>query len=240
MMKIFRIGVPVMIACAGVFSLQAQTADEIINKHVDAIGGKEVLAKVNSIYMEGNASAMGTDFPTNTTILAGKGFKTVTSVNGSEIIQCFTDTSGWSLNPMTGQATATALPPEMVEKGKSALQIGGELVNFKEKGFTDSLLGREDYNGVSAYKVKLTEPGVEIVYLFDPNTYYTLKTDTKASMNGQDITSTTKYSDYKKTDIGYVVPTTLGVNNAGYDITITYNKVEVNKAVDPAIFVMPK
>lgn len=239
-MKIFQIGLPVIVACISAISLQAQTADDIINKHVDAIGGKDVLSKVNSIYFEGSANAMGTDYPTTTTILSGKGFKTVTSVNGSDIIQCFTDTSGWSLNPMMGQASATPLPPDMVKKGKSALDIGGELVNFREKGFTDSLLGREDYNGVSAYKVKLSGPGTEIVYLFDPNTYYTLQTDTKATMGGQDITSVTKYSDYKKTDIGYVVPTTLGVNNAGYDVTITYTKVEVNKEVDPKIFEMPK
>ena len=240
MTKIFRVGLPVVVACAGVFSLQAQTADEIINKHVDAIGGREVLAKVNSLYMEGNANAAGNDFPTNTTVLAGKGFKTVTTVNGSEIIQCFTPTSGWSLNPMTGQTSATALPPEMVEKGKSALDIGGELVNFKEKGYTDSLLGREDFNGVSAYKVKLTQPGAEVVYFFDPNSYYILKTETKASIGGQDIVSTTKYSDYKKTDIGFVVPTTLTVNNGAVDVTISYDKVEVNKDVDEKIFEMPK
>ena len=96
------------------------------------------------------------------------------------------------------------------------------------------------YGGVSAYKVKLSQPGIEIVYLFDPNTYYTLKTDTKVNMSGQDVTSTTKYSDFKKTDIGYVVPTTLSVNNGAYDVTISYTKVEVNKEVDEKIFEIPK
>jgi len=239
-MKLFRVGLTVMIACISAISLQAQTADDIINKHLDAIGGKDVLSKVKSVYFEGTANAMGADYPTTTTILAGKGFKTVTTVNGSDIIQCFTDSSGWSLNPMSGQTAATTLPPDMVKKGKAALDIGGELVNFRSKGFADSLLGREDYGGVSAYKVKLSEPGTEIVYLFDPNTYYTLKTDTKVNVSGQDIASVTKYSDFKKTDIGYVVPTTLTVNNAGYDVTITYTKVEVNKEVDPKIFEMPK
>ncbi len=239
-MKIFRVGLPVMMACLGAFSLQAQTADDIINKHIDAIGGKDVFSKVKSVYFEGTANAMGADYPTTTTILAGKGFKTVTSVNGSDIVQCFTDTGGWSLNPLAGQSAATPLPPDMVKKGKSSLDIGGELVNFREKGFSDSLLGREDYDGVNAYKVKLSQPGIEVVYLFDPTTYYTLKTDTKVSMDGQDITSITKYSGFKKTDIGYVVPTTLSVNNGNYDVTISYTKVEINKEVDPKIFEMPR
>src|SRR5674476_1174766 len=113
-MKLFRAGLTVMIAFISAISLQAQTADDIINKHVDAIGGKDVLSKVKSIYFEGTANAMGADYPTTTTILAGKGFKTVTTVNGSDIIQCFTDSSGWSLNPMSGQTEATTLPPDMV------------------------------------------------------------------------------------------------------------------------------
>src|SRR5674476_1385359 len=100
-MKLFRAGLTVMIAFISAISLQAQTADDIINKHVDAIGGKDVLSKVKSIYFEGTANAMGADYPTTTTILAGKGFKTVTTVNGSDIIQCFTDSSGWSLNPVS-------------------------------------------------------------------------------------------------------------------------------------------
>jgi outer membrane lipoprotein-sorting protein len=239
-MKFFRIVLAVMIACISAISLQAQTADDIINKHIDAIGGKDVLAKVKSLYFEGTASAMGNDYPMTTTILAGKGFRTVTSVNGSDIIQCFTDTSGWSINPMTGQADATAMPADIVKKGKLSLDIGGELVNFRSKGFSDSLLGREDFSGVSAYKVQLSQPGIDITYLFDPNTYYILETESKVNVGGQDVTSTTKYSDFKKTDVGFVVPTTLTVTNGGYDVTISYTKWEVNKEVDPGIFKMPK
>jgi hypothetical protein len=238
-MKIIRSILFIMIACITTFSLCAQTADEIISKHIDAIGGNDVLAKVKSIYFEGSANAMGADYPTTTTILAGKGFKTVTTVNGSDIIQCFTDTSGWTINPLAGQTKAVALPAELVKKGKSSLDIGNELVNFKEKGFSDTLLDRETYSGVSAYKVKLSQPGIEIIYLFDPTTYYTLKTDSKVAVGGQDVTSITKYLDYKKTDVGYVVPTTLAVTNNGYDVTVTYTKVEINKDVDPQIFMMP-
>ncbi len=239
-MKILSSVISIMIACITTSSLFAQTADEIISKHIDAIGGNDILAKVKSVYYEGTANVMGADYPTNTTILAGKGFKTITNVNGSDIIQCFTDTSGWTINPLAGQTEAVALPAELVKKGKSSLDIGNELVNYKEKGFTDTLLESETYDGVNAYKVKMSQPGIEIIYLFDPKTYYTLKTDSKVRVGDQDVTSTTKFSDFRKTDIGYVVPTTLGVTNNGYDVTITYTKVEVNNDIDPKIFLMPK
>jgi len=239
-MKLLRFGVIAIITFINVSTIQAQTADEIINKYIDAIGGKDVLTKIKSVYFEGTATAMGTDYPTKTTILAGKGIKTETDVNGSDVIQCITDTSGWSVNPMAGQAAPTALPAEVVKKGQSALNIGGDLFNFKDKGFTDSLAGRETYQNVNAYKIKLSQPGVEVVYLIDPTTYYILKKDSKFSADGNDIPNTITYSDYRKTDIGYVVPYTLGVTNMGYDVTINYTKVEVNKDVDPNIFAMPK
>ena len=239
-MKCLRFGFFTLALFLSASSVRAQTADEIINKNIEAIGGRNVLSKIKSVYLEGVATAMGTDYPTSTTILAGKGFKNVTSVNNSEIIQCFTDTSGWSINPMAGQTGPTPLPADLVKKSKSALDIGGELVNYKSKGFSDSLIGRETFQGVNAYKIKLSQPGVEIDYLIDPTTYYVLKKDSKFSVDGKDNTSSRTYSNYKKTDMGYVVPNTLVVKNMGYDITINYKKVEINKDIDPNIFAMPK
>ncbi len=220
-------------------NVKAQTADEIINKHIAAIGGRDVLAKIKSLYLVGNATAMGTDYPTTTTILAGKGFKSVTSVNGSDIIQVFTDTSGWSVNPLAGQADPTPLPPDMAKRGRSSVVIGGTLTEYKSEGYTDSLTGREMVNGVNAYKIKLSQPGISLIYYIDPTTYYILKTDTQVNVNGSDVSNTTTYSNYKKTDAGFVVPYTLGVTNMGYDVSINYTTVTVNKDVDPRIFAMP-
>jgi len=53
-------------------SASAQTADEIISKHIDALGGKDAIAKVTSLYMEGSMQVMGNEAPTTVTVLAGK------------------------------------------------------------------------------------------------------------------------------------------------------------------------
>ena len=239
-MKLFRVGISTMTALMIVLSMQAQTAEDIINKHIDAIGGKDLLTKITSIYYEGTASAMGAEYTTKTTVLAGKGFKNETSVNGMNIIQCITDTSGWMINPMAGQTEPVVMPADVVKKGKSSLDIGGELLNYKNRGFSDSLMGREMFQGVNAYKIMLSQPDAEIVYFIDPTTYYLLKSDSKVTMGGQEMSSTTTYSNYKKTDFGFVVPFTMSVTNMGYDVAINYSKIEVNKDVDPTIFAMPK
>ena len=40
---------------------QGQTVDEVLNKHVEALGGKENLSKIKNIVMEGSLNYQGAD-----------------------------------------------------------------------------------------------------------------------------------------------------------------------------------
>ncbi|MEP6725911.1 MAG: hypothetical protein ABJC98_08855, partial [Bacteroidota bacterium] len=82
--------------------LHAQTADEIVNKHIDAIGGKDKIKQITSVYLEGTTQVMGNENPTTITILNGKGYKSESDFNGQKAIQSYTDKGGWSVNPMGG------------------------------------------------------------------------------------------------------------------------------------------
>jgi len=69
-------------------ALSAQTVDEIISKHITAIGGKEKLSQVKSLYTESSMEVMGSSAPQKEYLIEGKGFKSEVDFNGANIISC--------------------------------------------------------------------------------------------------------------------------------------------------------
>jgi len=215
----------------------ALTADEVVNKHLDAIGGKEAIGKVKSISIESTMQVMGSDNPSTTITLDGVGTKQVSEFNGAKMITCYTDKGGWTVNPMAGANDPTPMQDGQYNTGKSGIYVGGALYDYAAKGSTIELVSKDDKN----YTIKLTtKEKAEYTYAIDAKTYLLNSLATKGEMQGQPVTITTSYSDYRKTETGYVVPYGINLDLGQFQLSITVKKVELNKTIDPAIFAMPK
>jgi len=62
----------------------------------------------------------------------------------------------------------------------------------------------------------------------------------RAKMQDQDIDITTKFSDYRKTEVGFMVPYAIDIDLGQFQLSVAVKKVELNKTIDPAVFQMPK
>jgi len=219
----------------------AQTADEIIAKHIDAIGGKDKLSQINSVYMESTTSVMGTDAATKTYIINGKGYRSESDFNGQSLVQVVTDKGGWEINPFTGATSATAMPDEVYQPRANEIDAVDPLVNYAADSGKVELAGQEQTGDVNAYKLKYTNKyNKETVYYLDPATWYIIKTTSTANIMGQEASVTTALSNYQKTDFGVAMPYALNVDMGQFALAVTVQKVEINKTIDPAIFDMPK
>ncbi len=216
---------------------QTMTAEEIVGKWVTAIGGKDAISKIKSLSMETSVQVMGNDAPSTTTILDGVGFKSETEINGAKIIQCFSDKGGWMVNPMAGQSDPTPMPDDIYNAGKAQINIGGPLYDYAAKGNKIELMAKDG----AAYKIKLTtKENVASVYTIDSTSFMVTTLQSKGKMQDRDVDITTKFSDYRKTDAGYMIPYAMDVDFGGqFALSIAVKTIELNKPVDAAMFAMP-
>ena len=219
--------------------LQAQQpVDGIIAAYFDAIGGHDKIAQINSIYMEGNLEVMGSQSPVKVTILNGKGYKNEMNFGGSDVVQTITDNGGWMINPLMGSPEPAPLPNDQYIAMKQQIYVNGPLFNYTSNGYRVNFVGTDVLDGKPVYKIDAVSPdSVRNTFYIDSATHYV----DQLLINNGGQTTTAKYSNYQKTDFGNMMPFTEEIiSPEGYQVGITFTKVEINKPVDPSFFDQPK
>lgn len=219
---------------------RAQTVEEVIDKHVAAMGGDKY-SGIKGIKMEATAQIMGMDLPSTTTIMQGRGMRSETTVQGSAIVQAIDGDKGWMINPMTGQTGATALPEDQVKMSVGQLDLTG-LYNYKAKGHKAELMGEEKMEGAPVYVVKVDMAnGATATHYISKDTYYILKSVINTEVQGQAVEVKTNFSNFKQVD-GVTFPFTTEMESPAMPgvMTMMVNSVQVNPTVDESIFAMPK
>ena len=218
-------------------NLNAQSVEEIVNKHLDAIGGKQKLSSINSVKMENAMEVMGNSATTTITILNGKGYKTESEIMGSKMVQVINDKGGWMINPMGGSSDPVDLPADAAKQAASQLFIV-PLLDYSNRGMKLNLEGKETIGGADAYKLKVTnKEGADITMYIDASTFYLTRLVQSADVMGQTVTNTITYSDFKKTEHGWVVPFTTDIDMGGmFQLKNKLSKIEVNPTIDVSIF----
>jgi len=232
-MKLIRTSaIAIMALLVSVFTF-AQTAEEIVAKHIEAVGGAAAWKKVNSLYYEGKMTVQGAEVNVTLTVLNGKGSRQNISVMGMTGYQIVTPTAGWNFMPFQGQTTAEAMTADELKQSADDLDVQGKLVDYKSKGHTVEYLGKDDVEGTECFKLKITTKAgnVETVFI-DPKSYYVVRSVVKRTANGQESDVPSDLSNYKKLPEGIVVP---------FSITLPFgelviSKAEVNKQIDESTF----
>lgn len=215
-------------------STQAQSVDEVVSKHIEALGGKENLMKVNSMKSEAVMNVQGMDIPVTVYQVNNKASRqefTAMNMTGYFIAR---QDSGWTYMPFMGQTAAEPMPAEALNIAKDQLDMF-DLLDYAAKGTKVELLGKEDVDGTEAYKLKVTSKlGNEKTVFLDTKNHYMIRQVAKVSMNGQMIDATSDFSNYQKLPEGIVVPFTL--QTAQSPSPMTFKKYEVNPVLPDSLF----
>jgi hypothetical protein len=225
-----------------VYSLKAQTADELIEKYADALGGRSNITTVQSIKTIGSISMMGMDFPF--TMYASNPDKSYLEVNiqGMLMKQGCDGKTGWALNPMTGSTVPEKVDDETAASFKTRGRTYSVLFTYKDDGAKVELIGKESVAGKDAYKIKYTSSdNDEQFFYLDADNNFLVKLDKKVKAMGKVVSSETTYSNFKKVGdvmMPFMMEVKTSESKMGSQIMML-DKIELNPVIDETVYSIP-
>ena len=227
----------------------AQTADEIIEKHLTAIGGRAALAKLKSRTMTGTIAvslpvggeASGSVEITNQAPNKSRQLIKIdlSSFGIGQIVQdqLFDGTTAYMIDSFQGNRDITG---NQLDNMKNA-SFPSALLNYKESGVKVELAGKEKAGTRDAFVLVMTPKLGSVVRMyFDAESYLPVKTMVTVNVPqvGGDVEQTVEQLDYREVD-GLKVPFQITGSSSLQTYTITFTNVAHNVEVDQSVFSKP-
>jgi len=220
----------------------AQTADDIIAKNNDAKGGLARQKAVKSVRMTGRMIVgPGIEAPIVLELKRPKSMRIDIAIQGMTITQAYDGTVGWMLNPLSGRTDPEPLPSELRKSVEEQADIDGPLVDYKAKGNTVELLGKEKAEGTDCYKLKVTLKNGDVrTFFIDAESGLEVKIETRTMVRGTEQLGDIILGDWKEAG-GILMAHSVDAGQPGAPMRqkMTIDKIELNVPVDDARFTMP-
>ncbi len=230
-----------VVSCLAVFT-QAQTADELVQKNIQAKGGMEKIKAIKSVRMTGKLS-LGGGF-TAASMQENERPNLVRetfSLQGMTAVTAYDGATGWQIQPFGGHKDPELMGEDDLKDLMLDADFDGPLVDYKEKGNTVEYLGHDVVDGDDALRLKVTLKDGDIVYYFlDPDTYLEIRKEVQEFIRGSVRESVIELGSYKPVN-GVMYPYSVSQGskaNPGAQTT-TIEKIEVNMPIEKADFAVP-
>ena len=175
----------------------AQTVDEILAEHYNAVGQEKLLA-TNTLMMKGKIVQQSFEIPFTSYQKRPMNFRSEAEFQGMKILSGFDGTNGWSINPMTGSTDPQPMTEEQIDRMKIQADYDGLFYNYKEKGYTVEFIGKENVDDIETYVLKLTRLNGDVITSYiDAENYVLLKSKSKMKIQGVDTETEVIFSNYK-------------------------------------------
>jgi hypothetical protein len=223
----------------------AQTADDVIEKHLAAMGGREALGKLTSRKGIGTVSIATPEVelagsveiyakaPNKSRALLTLDLSALGAPEPMVIDQRFDGTAGIAMNSLQGDSAITG---NQLDNMKNNF-FPTALLNYKQHGMKAELLPNETIGGKEFVVLQMTPTtgSVSKTYL-DPQTWLAVRSTARiSSPEVGELEQTSEMSDYRTIDgvkVAFKVVNTTPIQA----VTITLTTIEHNVVVDDAMF----
>ena len=239
--------VAALLLAGAAFPAAAQDAQSLIAKNLEARGGEAALSAIKSIRFEGKTIFPG-DFEvtyqeTRAKLGPEAADRVDMTVQGLDLVQAYDGHGGgWKINPFQGRKDPEKMSADEARALADGATIEGPLLASLRDGSRVDYLGRDDFDGTLAYKLKVTQKdGDEFTYWLDPDTYLEIKVEERRKLRGAETTNETELGDYEKV-AGVYFPMSVESWSQGQDNQRQRTIIasgEANPAVSPDLFAEP-
>jgi predicted Zn-dependent peptidase len=202
------------------------TVDLVLNKYVEAIGGKENILKVKDRTTKMSGALRGMNITMTQTLKAPNKFYQLVDFGVGQQSTIFDGEKG----KVSAMGQEQSMPPEQTELMKIGLLY--TMLEYKEKGIKYELTGMETINNKDAYRVSFTYPsGKKNTNYFDANTGLIIR---QIAEQGGGV-QTVDFDDYRDVQgVKYAFKMSVGTPNGTIDLVTS--SVEVNTNPNDSLF----
>jgi outer membrane lipoprotein-sorting protein len=222
--------------------LSAQTADDIVAKNIQAQGGMVKLKAIQSMRVTGDFAIAGMQAGFTQVYKRPMKVRLDASIQGMTLTRTYDGQSGWQVNPFGGKGAPEPMAGDDLKQMQEEAEFDGPLVDYKQKGNTIQLVGKESIDGADAYHLKVTLKSGDLRDLYiDANSFLLTKTVAKTVVQGAEVQMESKFADYREVQ-GVKLPFSIdqhAMDGQIPDQKITFQKVDMNIPVEDSLFTMP-
>jgi hypothetical protein len=220
---------------------QAETADDVIARNIAARGGLEKIQSLKSL-RTGGKLIIG-DGQMEGQLMAEVKRPNVSRVDftigGMEGMRVWDGTMGWGTSPWAGVMEPAPLKGNELKDAQEQADIEGPLVNYKQKGHSVELVGKEKWGDTDCDKLKVTlkNGDVDEVYI---DSKANLELGQRLFRDGEPYIETTM-SDWKEFE-GIKMPQKIDIvphMEGAPPSHVVIEHVEINPEIDDSRFARP-
>jgi photosystem II stability/assembly factor-like uncharacterized protein len=224
----------------------AETLENILSRNLTARGGADKLRALKTLRLTGRARFGGGDFvleaPWASVQKRPGMFRSELTLQGLTQVSAYDGKRGWNVNPFGGRRDAEEASEDDARSLAQAAEIGGPLIDWRDKGYTVEYLGTEDVDGTPAHKLRVIRKDGDIEYVFlDPDSMLEIRTTVIHKVRGAEEITETDLGGYQQVG-GVWLPFSLESGGKGgpRGFRLTIDRAELDVPVDDALFALPK